>query len=236
MPALNLRQYPNIKSDKLKELDQFLTTWDPTEGWPAAAPLTVPERDAVSVALWDESEITWLRVLGSVLNPATEKLYREVSVVNHFNVFPQDVERMFAYWMRSRHLKDYGLPLLQTYFAVRNSSFYPALAGVVPLAETVMKREGYQRGFSADYKKFFLDHDATGIGTRLASVFVEMLYEKDPVGGFDNRERFNRHKLAHGISPQAVTSLDVLSGCLILDMIVSTVETNGQLFTRILRQ
>ena len=234
MAAPNLGQYPNITADKLKALDQFLTTWDPTEGWPAAAPLTVPERNAVSDALWNEVEITWLRVLGSVLNPASEKLYREVSVVNHFNVFQQDVERMFAYWMRSRHLKDYGLPLLQTYFAIRTNSFYPALAGVVPLAETVMKREGYQRGFGADYKKFFLDHDATGVGTRLASVFVEMLYEKDPVGGFDNRERFNRHKLAHGISPQAVTNLDVLSGCLILDMVVSTVETKGLLFTRIL--
>ena len=109
----------------------------------------------MSDALWNEAEITWLRVLGSVLNPASEKLYREVSVVNYFNVFQQDVERMFAYWMRSRHLKDYGLPLLQTYFAIRTNSFYPALAGVVPLAETVMKREGYQRGFGADYKNSF---------------------------------------------------------------------------------
>lgn len=142
---------------------------------------------------------------------------------------------MFAYWMRSRHLKDYGLVLLQTYLATRTNSLYPALAGVVPLAETVMKSEGYKNGFSADYRRFFRDRDATGVGTRLASVFVEMLYERDPVGGIDNRERFNRHKLAHGISPQAVTALDVMSGCLILDMVVSTVETDGQLFTRILK-
>lgn len=142
---------------------------------------------------------------------------------------------MFAYWMRSRHLKEYGLSLFQTFLAARTNSFYPALAGVVPLAETVMKREGYKNGFSADYRKFFADRNQTGVGTQIASVFVEMLYEKDPVGGFDNRERFNRHKLAHGISPEAVTVLDVLAGCLILDMVVSTVETNGQLFTRVLK-
>jgi hypothetical protein len=224
-----------LTPDKLKALDQFLTTWDPAEGWPSTAPLTVEERNAVAQSFWTEAEITWLRVLGSILNPSNEKMYREVSVVSHFNVFPQDVERMFAYWMRSRHLKEYGLALLQTYHAARTSSLYPALAGVVPLAETVMKQEGYKHGFNADYRRFFCDHEAKGIGTRIASVFVELLYEKDPVGGFDNRERFNRHKLAHGISPQAVTALDVMSGCLILDMVVSTVETDGQLFTRILK-
>jgi len=227
--------HPNLTLDQLKALDQFLTTWDTAEGWPPTAPLTVQERNALSESLWNEPEITWLRVLGTVLNPSSEKMYREVSVVSHFNLFPQDIERMFVYWMRSRHLKDYGLALLQTYLAVRNNSLYPALAGVVPLAETVMKSEGYKNGFSADYRRFFQDRDATGVGTRLASVFVELLYEKDPVGGFDNRERFNRHKLAHGISPQAVTALDVMSGCLILDMVVSTVETNGQLFTRVLK-
>jgi hypothetical protein len=73
------------------------------------------------------------------------------------------------------------------------------------------------------------------VGTRTAASFVEMLYEQDPKGGIDNRERFNRHKLAHGISPNAVTVLDVLAGCLILDMVVSTVETSGQLFTRMLK-
>jgi hypothetical protein len=62
-----------------------------------------------------------------------------------------------------------------------------------------------------------------------------MLYETEPKGGLDNRERFNRHKLAHGIAPEAVTALDLLAGCLILDMVVSTVETKGLLFTRILR-
>jgi hypothetical protein len=41
---------------------------------------------------------------------------------------------------------------------------------------------------------------------RQRAFFVDLLYEKDPVGGFDNGERFNRHKLAHGISPQAVTA------------------------------
>jgi hypothetical protein len=234
MPTPNAA-HVTLTLDKLKALDQFLTTWDPVEGWPSTAPLSVKERNAVSTSLWNEEEITWLRVLGSVLNPNSEQTYREVSVVSHFNVFPQDIERMFAYWMRSRHLKDYGVPLLQTYLAARTNSLYPALAGVVPLAETVMKNEGYKRGFSADYQKFFRDREATGVGTRIASVFVEMLYEKDPVGGFDNRERFNRHKLAHGISPQAVTALDVMSGCLILDMVVSTIETDGQFFTRILK-
>lgn len=61
-----------ITPDKLKMLDQFLTTWDPTEGWPSTAPLTVDERNALSEVLWNEMEITWLRVLGSVLNPAAK--------------------------------------------------------------------------------------------------------------------------------------------------------------------
>lgn len=226
-----------LTTDRLKALDDFLVTWDAHEGWPSSnAPLTTDERDAVFQALWSEEEITWLRVVGTFLNPQSEKQFREVTVVGQFNVFPQDVERMFAYWMRSRHMKEYGIPLLQLYNAVRTTSLYPALAGVVPLAETVMKREKYTKGFGADYKKFFADHNAKGgVGTKTASFFVDLLYEKDPVGGFDNRERFNRHKLAHGISPQAVTALDVLSGCLILDMVVSTVETGGQLFTRILK-
>jgi hypothetical protein len=222
-------------ADKLASLDQFLTTWDTIDGWSNTAPCTVEERNAISSALWNETEIAWLRVLGTVLNPSCEKNYREVSVTNHFNVFPQDVERMFSYWMRSRHLKEYGLALLQTYFAVRTSAFYPALTGLVPLAETVMKGEGFKKGFSADYKAFFAKYDGSGVGTRTAATFVQMLYETEPKGGLDNRERFNRHKLAHGIAPEAVTALDLLAGCLILDMVVSTVETNGLLFTRILR-
>jgi hypothetical protein len=226
-----------LTTDKLKALDEFLVTWDVQEGWPSSnAPLTVDEREAVYQALWLEPEITWLRVLGSVLNPHNDKQFREVTMVTHFNVMPQDVERMFAYWMRSRHLKEYGIPLLQIYNSVRTASLYPALSGVIPLAETVMKGEKYTKGFGADHKRFFADHNAKGgIGTKTAGLFVDLLYEKDPVGGYDNRERFNRHKLAHGISPQAVTPLDLLSGCLILDMVVSTVETGGQLFTRILK-
>jgi hypothetical protein len=150
-------------ADKLASLDQFLTTWDATEGWLSAAPCTVEERNAISTALWNETEITWLRVLGTVLNPSCEKNYREVSVTNHFNVFPQDVERMFAYWMRSQHLREHGLALLQTYFAVRTNAFYPALTGLVPLAETVISAEGFKKGFSADYKAFFAKYDGSYI-------------------------------------------------------------------------
>jgi hypothetical protein len=226
---------PQLQRDKLIALDEFILNWDTGDGWPATAPITAVERDVISAALWNESEITWLRVVGTVFNPSSEKNYREVSVTNHFNVFPQDLERMFAYWMRSRHLSEHGMALLQTYFAVRVNSFYPALTGIVPLAETVMKREGFKKNFGADYKAFFKSYEATGVGTRTAAAFVEMLYEQEPKGGLDNRERFNRHKLAHGIAPSAVTMLDVLSGCLILDMVVSTVETAGQLFTRMLK-
>jgi len=221
--------------DKLVALDEFLVNWDTTEGWPATAPVSADERNFIATALWNEPEITWLRVLGTVLNPSCEKNYREVSVTTHFNVFPQDVERMFSYWMRSRHLAEHGMALLQTYFAVRSNSFYPALTGIVPLAETVMKREGFTKGFSADYKTFFKKYDGRSVGTRTALTFVELLYEQEPKGGLDNRERFNRHKLAHGIAPGAVTALDLLSGCLILDMVISTVETGGELFTRILK-
>jgi hypothetical protein len=220
--------------DKLTSLDEFIVGWDTTEGWPTTAPITIDERNLISSALWNEPDITWLRVLGTVLNPSSEKNYREVTVTSHFNVFPQDFERMFSYWMRSRHLAEHGMALLQTYFAGRSSSFYPALTGIVPFAETVMKREGFTKGFSADYKAFFKKYDGTWVGTRTASTFVEMLYEQEPKGGLDNRERYNRHKLAHGIAPGAVTALDLLSGCLILDMVVSTVETGGQLFTRVL--
>src|SRR2546423_2801347 len=159
-------------ADILASLDQFLTTWDATEGWLSTAPCMVEERNAISTALWNETEITWLRVLGTVLNPSCEKTYREVSVTNHFNVFPQEVERMFAYWLRSRHLREHGLALLQTYFAVRTNAFYPALTGLVPLAETVISAEGFKKGFSADYKAFFAKYDGTGIGTRTATTFV----------------------------------------------------------------
>jgi hypothetical protein len=189
-------------SDKLKALDQFLPEWDPTEGWPSTALLSVDERNAISSAFWEEQEITWLRVLGTVLNPSSEKNYLEVSVVNHFQFFPEDLDRMFAYWMRSRPLKEHGMALFQTYRAAFVGAPYPALTGVVPLAETVMKHEGYKKGFRLDYKKFFADHDATGgVGTRTAGTFVELLYEKDPVGGVDNRERFNRHVTLLSQSP-----------------------------------
>lgn len=51
---------PKLTIDKLKALDRFLTTWDPSEGWLATAPLAVEERNLVSQALWSEQEITWL--------------------------------------------------------------------------------------------------------------------------------------------------------------------------------
>ncbi len=100
---------PQLQRDKLVALDEFIVNWDTSDGWPATAPITAVERDVISAALWNESEITWLRVLGTVFNPSCEKNYREVSATNHFNVFPQDVERMFAYWMRSRHLSEHGM-------------------------------------------------------------------------------------------------------------------------------
>ena len=56
-----------------------------------------------------------------------------------------------------------------------------------------MKYEKYKKGFGADYKKFFSDHELQGVRTRTAAVFFEMLYEWDPVGGMDDRERCNRH-------------------------------------------
>jgi hypothetical protein len=90
---------PGLTTDKLKKLDAFLVTWDAHEGWPTSSPpLTSEERIVVYEQLWLETEVTWLRVLGSVLNPQSERQFVEVTVVNHFNVFPQDVERMFGGW------------------------------------------------------------------------------------------------------------------------------------------
>jgi len=86
---------------------------------PATAPLIVSERNALSEALWNEPEITWLRVLGSAFNPISDKNYREVSMMRHFNAFPQDIGRMSAYWMRSRHPQELRPPLLQSYLAAK---------------------------------------------------------------------------------------------------------------------
>src|SRR6266481_1540043 len=95
--------------EKLKSLDGFLVEWDAHSGWPSDAPLSVEEKNELSALLWAEEEITWLRVLGTILSPLVDKQFLEVSISNHFQaVFPQDVERMFAYWMRCPVLKDYG--------------------------------------------------------------------------------------------------------------------------------
>jgi len=229
------RASPQVTLAKIRDLANFLPTWYPDEGWPTTAPLTVEERNLVSAALWREQDICWLRVLGTVLGTFCERFYLENAVLNHFSTFPDDVERMFVYSLASRHLRKHGKVLLQTYHSLKCGAYYPALCGVVPLAETVIKCEGYRNGFTADYKKFFEQYK-DGVGVQTAQLYTEILYEKEPQGGIDNRHRFNRHKLMHGVSPDAVTFLDAIGGCLILDMVVSTVETNGHLLDRMLRQ
>lgn len=224
-----------VSEQKIKELADFLPTWAPEDGWPANAPLTKEERNRVSALLWKEEEITWLRVLGTVLNPMTEGHYLEYSVSNHFTLaFPTEIERMFGYWIRFKHLKKYGTILLQSYHAFKVGAFYPAVTGIVPLAETVILAEGFRKNFSGDYKAFF-NRYKDGIGVETAKVFTEILYEQEPRGGIDNRQPYNRHRLSHGVSPGAVTPIDVYSACLILDMVVSTIETKGNLLNRVLK-
>lgn len=226
---------PLLTHPRLEEFDRFLVEWDTTAGWPANAPLTGEQRNKVSEWLFTyELEITWLRVLGTILHSTQERNYLEVSVANHFQFFPQDVERMFTYWLRCPHLQRHGIAILQVYHAYRSASFHPALAAIIPLAETVMVNAGFkkQKGFGADYKEFFKSF-TNGLGTKTAEVFLARVYESEPKGGLDNRERYNRHRLAHGISPDSVTWLDFLFGCLVLDLIVSTDSTGGQLLSRI---
>ena len=103
------------------------------------------------------------------------------------------------------------------------------------MAENVIIQKGFRKGFSADYKAFF-DSYKNGVGVQTAKLYTQTLYENEPRGGADNRHRFNRHKLAHGFSPDAVTFLDLIAGCLILDMVLSTAQTGGRLLDRILTE
>lgn len=219
---------PSITLEKLKLLSKFLPGWATEKGWPEDAPITREERNAISYALWKEEEITWLRVLGTVLNPQVEKHYLEYLALRHFQIFPAEMDRMFTYWIRSKHLKAAGRALLQAYCAVKAGAYYPALIAVIPFAETVMRAEGVRK--LKHFRKFF-DKYGDGLGVPTAKVFAEYFYESEPKGT-DTRPPYNRHKLAHGLS-EAVAEIDLVAGCLFVDMVVSVAETEGHLFDRI---
>ena len=156
----------------------------------------------------------------------------EACAITHFNWFPTDVERMFRYWIQSRHLESYGMHLLQCYQALKAGATYPALCGLTPLAEVVLRAAGYP---DRNYKGFF-DSFAEGIGTQSARLYTEYFYrnEKDLRSGVDDRLPLNRHLVLHGETVDSIYPLVVIGTCMVLDMVVSTDATQGKLVSRIL--
>lgn len=227
---------PAITQAKLDLLDEFLVNWNTEDGWPASAPFTASERQIISEEFFKEEKITWLRVLSTVLYLADEKQPLTTMVLRHFAAFPDDLERMFAYWVRSDRLADYARALLQTYFTAKANAFYPSLTGVIPFAETVMVNEGFTKSVNQvpQHTQFFKKY-AGNAGVKTAEVFTSRLYQIGKRGELGNRELYNRHALLHGVSPDAMRQLDFLSGCLTVDMVVSTAETRGNLFQRVLQ-